>query len=98
MSIFNNQPQTLNSLLNKLVESQGWEDKLDEAKLPDIWLEVVGDKIAKYAKIGKFENGVLTVLTESSTWRSEIKLRNEDIIKKLNDKLGKEIIQSLKVK
>jgi len=98
MSIGNNQPQTLKTLLDKLVETKGWEAKLDEVKLPDIWLEVVGDKIAKNAKTGKFENGVLIIKTESSTWRSELKLREDEIIQRLNEKLGKEIIQSLKIK
>jgi len=98
MSLGNNNAQTVKSLLNQLIETKGWEEKLDEAKLPEIWLEVAGEKISKYAKTGKFEDGVLTILTESSTWRSELKLRTDEIIKKLNDKLGKEVIKSLKIK
>jgi predicted nucleic acid-binding Zn ribbon protein len=98
MSLINHQPETVKTLLDKLIETKGWEEKLDEAKLPDIWLEIVGEKIGKYAKTGKFENGILIIITESSTWRSELKLRSEELIGRLNEKLGKEVIKSLKIK
>ncbi|MFH1052152.1 MAG: DUF721 domain-containing protein [bacterium] len=88
----------MKTLLDKLVETKGWEDKLDEAKLPAIWNDIVGDKIAKHAKTGKFQDGVLTIITESSTWRSELRLRAEELVNKLNEKLGKNIIQSIKLK
>ena len=97
MPIGNNKPQSLKTLLSDLIESKGWSDKIDEGRLPDIWDEVVGEHIAKATKVRKFENGVLFVSTDSSTWRSEIKLMAPMLIEKLNEKIGKNLIKELKV-
>lgn len=87
----------MKTLLSDLIESKGWSDKIDEGRLPDIWDEVVGGYIAKASKVRKFENGVLFISTDSSTWRSEIKLMAPMLIEKLNEKIGKNLIKELKV-
>ncbi len=98
MSFGSNKPQTLKSLFNDLIETKGWSEKMEELKLPEIWQEAVGEQIAQSAKVLKFENGVLTVTTESSTWRSELKLRTPKLVAKMNEKIGKDIIKTIKIK
>ena len=98
MPLFNKQPKTLSSFLDNLIEDKGWEEKLIEAKITDIWLEIVGESIAKNAKVIKLDDGVLTISTESSTWRNELRLRSDEIIDKLNKKINKDIIKKLKIK
>ncbi len=96
MGIGSNKPKKIKNLLDDLIEDKGWEEKIEEANIPKLWEEAVGESIAESCKAVSLKDGVLIVETESSTWRSELKFRSESIIKSLNEKIGKNIIKSIK--
>ncbi len=87
--------RTLKSVLNEIVKAYGWEDKIAETKMPDLWKEVVGDKVAEVSKVQKFDEGKLFVIVKSSTWRFELLRRSDSIIEKLNKKIGKDTVCEL---
>jgi len=87
--------RTLKSVLNEIVKAYGWEDKIAETKMPDLWKEVVGDKVAEVSKVQKFDEGKLFVIVKSSTWRFELLRRSNSIIEKLNKKIGKDTVCEL---
>ena len=87
--------QTLKSVLNEIIKAHGWEDKIAETKMPDLWREVVGDKVAEVSKVERFDNGKLFVVVKSSTWRFELLRRSDSIIEKLNKKIGKDTVCEL---
>ena len=91
-----NGPKQLNSLLGELISSKGWGDRLKEIALPEYWKEVVGETVADKAQFRKFDDGIIFVATDSSTWRTELQLRSEAIIRQLNNKLGNEKIREIK--
>ena len=96
--IFGNKPESLAKLIDEVIESKGWQNKLDETKVPQIWDEIVGEKLSKVIKVINVENGIIYVKTDSSTWNTEIRLRAEQIIEKVNSKIGKEIINEIKLR
>jgi predicted nucleic acid-binding Zn ribbon protein len=96
--IFGNKPEPLAKLIDEVIESKGWQDKLDETKVPQIWDEIVGEKLSKVIKVINVENGIIYVKTDSSTWNTEIRLRAEQIIEKVNGKIGKQIINEIKLR
>ena len=96
MSFAGGKTETLKSLLNELIESKGWTEKLEEHKFPQVWSEAAGLQAANVTKVGRFKDGDLIIITESSTWRSELKLRSSALIEKMNEIIGKEIVKSIK--
>ena len=96
--IFGNKPESLAKLIDEVIESKGWQNKLDETKVPQIWDEIVGEKLSKVIKVINVENGIIYVKPDSSTWNTEIRLRAEQIIEKVNSKIGKEIINEIKLR
>ncbi len=90
-----NKPKLLKNVVEELIKEFGWDDKVEESKLDDIWSEIVGEKLAGQAKIKKFENGNLYIDITSSVWRSEILLRKEALRKELNQKVGKDIVKQI---
>jgi hypothetical protein len=42
------------------------------------------------------EHGVLTIKTENASWRQELLFKKSEIIKKLNQELGKNTIREIK--
>lgn len=91
-------PKPISLLLDRLIQINGWEDKVAIGKIARSWSEIVGETISAHTRLGKFINGELSIKTDSSIWRSELLLRQEDIIKKINSKIGKIVVTSLKIK
>lgn len=94
----NSDVKPLQEVLDKLIEMHGWEDKLEYNKLLGFWAEIVGTLIATHATPQKLLEGVLHIKTDSSVWRSELLIRQEEIIKTINSKLSKNKVVSLKIR
>lgn len=88
----------LSNLINDFAKQHGLEEKLLEERIAKLWVETVGGIIAKYTKVIKFENGILYLNTESSTWRTEIRLRSKELCNKINTKLGTNSVKEIKIK
>ncbi len=96
--IFNNKPETLKNIINDVLDAKGWNDKLDETKIPKIWSEIVGESVSKSIRVIKVEKGVLYLRTNSSTWDAELRLSTETLINRINEKLGKNLITNIKTR
>jgi predicted nucleic acid-binding Zn ribbon protein len=99
MPLFSNRdPKTIKSILDLLTKQTGLDVKLMEASIPDLWNEVVGESIGNHSKVEKTSDGKLFISTDSSTWKSEIFMRRQEIVDKLNTRLGKPHIKELIVR
>ena len=72
--------------------------KMKYSMIPEIWKDIVGEKIALHTKVVNADYGKLVITTESSTWRAEIILRKKSIIEKINNTLEKELITDIIIK
>ena len=90
--------KTVGAAIKEWLRAQGLEDKVQEHSVPGYWPEVVGEAVARHAKVERIENGRLFVSVESASWRTEIMLRREDILARLNERLGAEIIKEIVVR
>ena len=74
---------------------KGWDEKFKIARLPDVWQKITGETIARQAKYSKYDNGILFIRTNSSTWRTELMLRKEKFIEQINEILGKDFVRDI---
>ncbi len=63
-----------------------------------IWDGIVGDVIAQNAKPAAFKGRVLLVHVSNSPWVHQLQFLKQDMISKLNNALGKAMIEDLKFK
>ena len=63
-----------------------------------VWDSTVGDAISKNAKPAAFKGRILLVYVTSSTWVHQLQFLKEEMIVRLNDALGKSLIDDLKFK
>ena len=68
------------------------------SKVWSLWESAVGDVIAKNAKPEAFKGKLLLVLVNSSPWMHQLQFLKKDIINKVNQALGKELVQDIKFK
>jgi predicted nucleic acid-binding Zn ribbon protein len=99
MPLFSNRdPKSIKLLIDMITKESGLDVKLLEASIPDIWIEVVGEMIGNHSKVLNTTNGKLFISTDSSTWKTEIFLRRQEIVDKINNRLGKPHIKELIVR
>jgi len=88
-------PIAVRNIISDLCRSWGIEKKLKEQTAITMWPGVVGEKIAKeshplYVKGGKF-----FLYVEKAVWRNELNFMKSDIIRKLNQSVGTDVIKDI---
>ena len=63
-----------------------------------VWKGAVGETIAENAGPAAFKGGILLVHVTSSTWLQHLGFLRGEMIEKINDALGREVVTELKFK
>lgn len=61
------------------------------------WPEVVGAAIAEKSAPDRYDRGTLWVVASGSAWAQEIRLRKEEIVKRLNELAGESLFVDVRV-
>ena len=88
--------KTIGSAIDELVNGLGIKKKLEEYNAVVYWEKVVGERIAQMTTATHILQGVLFVHVKTSTWRNELTLRKKEIIDKLNNIIGINIVKDIK--
>jgi predicted nucleic acid-binding Zn ribbon protein len=87
--------QSLKQVLNIYLHKAGLAKGVAQNKAIQVWPEVVGKVVAENAKAESAEHSVLIVRTSTPTWRQELQFKKEEILKKLNNRVGKNTIKDI---
>jgi predicted nucleic acid-binding Zn ribbon protein len=60
------------------------------------WNEIVGDTVARNTQPDRVEHGVIIVKVSSPTWRQELYFQKKEIIQKINNTIGKNVIKDIR--
>ncbi len=88
----------LNSIINDLISDSKLNENLKKYSIFNHWKDIVGVDIAKKSKPVKLYDNVLYVKAASPIWANELNLLSRQILKKINDFIGEELIVNLKFK
>lgn len=86
---------SIRDLINALMKKYGAEDKIAEMRLIRAWDELLGKSVGKYTKNLYIKDKKLFVSITSSIVKTEVLIVRETLIKRLNEKAGKEIINQI---
>ena len=88
--------QQLKSAINRFLKNNGLDGGVNQQNAILIWEETVGKTIASNTTAETVEHGILTVKTTSPAWRQELVFKKQDIIQRLNTKLGNNTIREIR--
>jgi hypothetical protein len=88
----------LGASLNKALRRAEIDQKMKEALCLEYWEEIVGETNARATRADSIKEGVLFVSVKSSAWAQELSFLKPEIIKKLNDRVGKKIVKEIQFK
>lgn len=70
---------------------------LDENAVKKAYEEIAGELISKLTTSISFAGGVMTLRISSAALRQEITMRRSNLMEKINEKIGRELVKEIKV-
>ena len=84
--------ESIGSIINQWLRDNNLEEKFREKSVPDYWIDIVGEAIARHTSVERVEHGRMVIRAESPAWKQEIINRREDIRDKVNKRFGAEVV------
>ena len=88
----------IGDILNNVLKTCRSGSDEDLSRVWSLWESAVGDIIAKNTKPEAFKGKLLLVHVNSTPWMHQLQFLKKDIINKVNQALGKELVQDIKFK
>ena len=88
--------EKLDIAIKDFLINTGLENGVNQQKALIVWPRIVGTKIAENTTAELVDFNTLTIKVKNSTWRNELYLKKNTILKKLNKKLGPNTIKELR--
>lgn len=88
-------PTRLSALLEKTLARFGLDRRLDDYRIWQAWDEVVGRTISRNAQPVRLDGDRLVVTVRSSTWLQELTLLQGELLSRLNEWMGREVVTEL---
>ena len=89
--------KTLAQALKQLIKDLGIESEILHNQAVQLWPEVVGKKIAKISQAVRIDGNILFVKVKNDSWRNELVFYKKDIIERLNKRIGKKVVEDLRL-
>jgi len=88
--------ESLKKAIKDAVEKTGIDAALKQESAVFLWKDIVGEVVAGVTETIGVEKGVLTVKTSSPTWRQELHMQKNEILDKINKKIGSKAIKEIR--
>jgi predicted nucleic acid-binding Zn ribbon protein len=93
--MFKRDVQQLKDLIMRNLRVQGLETPLLQKRLIDEWPEVMGEMIAGYTQNLYIRNQTLFVHMTNPALRADLSMQRKEIVRKLNEKVGSQVITDI---
>lgn len=90
-------PRLVADSLAALVRDRGWTEDVSVGGVVGRWRDVVGDQVADHCDPEAFEDGVLTVRTDSTSWATNLTLLVPQLLRRLADDVGEGVVREVRV-
>lgn len=88
----------IGKIINGVLKTCRSDGNAELLEVWSLWDNAVGDVIAKNARPEAFKGRLLLVHVNSPPWMHQLQFLKKDIIKKINNALGKNLVQDIKFK
>ena len=92
-----NEPQKINNILNELVETRDWKKGITEGSIFSEWRAIVGNEIADHSNPITLYEGKLTIQTSSTAWSTQLRLMNDDLLRKIQQSSPGAVVEELQI-
>ena len=90
--------QSIGAVIRKLLKNQKLEGRLKELDVLKLSEELLGKNLMKYINDLSVKNGTLIIKVKSAVVRNALSYQKSEIIKKINEQVGNEILKEIILK
>ncbi|GLZ12548.1 UPF0232 protein [Actinomadura sp. NBRC 104425] len=90
-------PKAFGAAIRELLAYRGWEQRAAVGGVFGNWPGIVGPELAEHTRPERFEDGELTVVADSTTWATQLRLLSATLVRRLNEELGHGTVRRVKV-
>lgn len=94
--MFKRNIESLKDILLRNLREQGLETPLMQKRLVEAWPEVAGPVVARYTLNIYIYNQTLFVRLSNPALRSDLSMMRGELVKKLNDVVGEQVITDIR--
>ena len=87
----------LKKAIEEAIDSAGIKSALSQEAAVVLWGSVVGEAVSSVTRAERVESGTLIVKVETAVWRQELHMQKEEIINKINKKIGTQAIREIRL-
>ena len=87
--------ENISDVISQFIRLQGLETPLNQHRLISAWPEVMGEGISRYTRDIFIQNQTLHVKLSSSVIRSELMMQRQQLVQKLNEHVGAQVITDI---
>jgi len=91
----NSNMNSLSTIMRKILKNPKLSKRLDNIKIIEIWNELIGSNLEKYVLDSKVYKGKLYIKLKSSTLRNEFTYKKNELLKQINNRFGKQVIDDI---
>jgi len=88
-------PKRIGDLIPALLEKLGLAKGIHDRLVIERWPEIVGPKIAEVTVAERIREGKLWVSVSHPAWRNELSFIRQELIVKINQAMGEEIVKDI---
>tara|TARA_B100000475_G_C14971958_1_gene304392 strand:+ start:306 stop:602 length:297 start_codon:yes stop_codon:yes gene_type:complete len=91
----NSNMNSLSTIMRKILKNPKLSKRLNNIKIIEIWNELIGNNLEKYVLDSKVYKGKLFIKLKSSTLRNEFTYKKSELLKQINNRFGKQVIDDI---
>jgi len=92
----NGASEHIGELVGRLLGKYRQEADQGLMRIWDLWEDTVGRTIADNTRPAAFKGKILIVYVSSSTWMQQLQFLKKDMISKINNALGDDLVEEIK--
>ena len=81
-------PALVGSVVDRLVSDSGWDTEVAVHGVFGRWSAIVGAEVSAHCTPERFQDGHLSVRTDSTAWATQLRLLAPTVVRRLNEELG----------
>jgi predicted nucleic acid-binding Zn ribbon protein len=86
---------SLGDALKYFLKNSKLKGYMQAMQIEDVWEEIMGKTIAKYTEKIQIQGKTLYITTSMAPLKQELLYQKENIIKRVNEKLGEDVINNV---
>jgi predicted nucleic acid-binding Zn ribbon protein len=90
-------PSLLGEQMARLLVDRGWNMDVAVGSVMGRWPAIVGTEVAEHCVPVTFQDGVLIVRADSTSWATQLRLLSSSILARLETEVGKDAVTELRV-